>query len=92
MNSRFSGPGGTVTNKDDEADFLLNLGFEFDIATNAALRGDFAIDRDDDIEDPMFEGLLIIWPHENVFLRGGILAPLGTGLDVGATIGGGVAF
>lgn len=89
---RASGPSGTVNMDDDAADFLLNLGFEFDLATNAALRADFAIDRDDDIEDPMFEGLLILWPHENLFFRAGVLAPLSNGLDVGATAGGGISF
>lgn len=90
--TRASGTGGTFSEDNDAADFLLNLGFEFDLATNAALRGDFAIGRDDDIEDPMFEGLLILWPHESVFFRGGILVPLTDGLDIGATAGAGVSF
>ena len=93
MDASVSGPGGTVNIDEDDTAFVVNLGFEADIARNAALRADFEVGRDVAIEDPTFELLLIAWPNNHLFIRGGLLVPLASGdLGVGAVVGGGLAF
>jgi hypothetical protein len=82
---------GSVSVDEDDDGFVTVVGIEVDLATNAAVRVDFEIDRED-IDDSTFEGLVILWLNENVFFRGGILAPLSDGFDPGATVGGGLAF
>ncbi|NQV28115.1 MAG: outer membrane beta-barrel protein [Rhodopirellula sp.] len=88
-----SDAGGSGQISESGSDFVLNLGAEFDLAANATLRADFELDRNTDIEEPKLETLLIVWPHENVFIRGGLLVPLKNGdFGAGATVGGGLAF
>lgn len=93
IDGRATGPGGTITIDQDDTAFVVNLGFEADIATNAAFRADLEVGRDVDIEEPKFEALLIAWPTKHIFLRGGLLIPLGSDdLGVGGIFGGGLAF
>lgn len=85
--------GTTVISSDTdlESQFLTNLGVEFDIADRAALRADFELDRED-LDESTFEGVLIVWPQDRVFLRGGVTVPLADGFEPGATIGGGLTY
>lgn len=77
--------------EDDDQDFLVSVGVEADLASNASIRGDFEIDRDE-IDESTFEGTIVLWLNENIFFRGGGVIPLTDGFDPGVTIGGGVAF
>lgn len=77
--------------EDDDQDFLVSVGLEADLASNASIRGDFEIDRDE-VDESTFEGTMVLWLNENVFFRGGGVIPLTDGFDPGVTIGGGVAF
>ena len=77
--------------EDEDWEFVVTLGIEADIASNASIRGDFEIDRDE-IDESTFEGTVVVWLGENIFFRGGGVIPLTDGFDPGVTIGGGVAF
>ena len=83
--------GGGITVDDDDDGFVTNLGVEADLASNASIRGDFEIDRDE-IDESTFEGTIVLWLGENIFVRGGGVIPLVDGFDPGVTIGGGLAF
>lgn len=76
---------------DDDWDFVVSAGVEADLASNASIRGDFEIDRNE-IDESTFEGTIVVWLGENIFIRGGGVIPLADGFDPGVTIGGGVAF
>lgn len=82
---------GFSTQEEDGDGLVTNLGIEADLASNASIRGDFEIDRDD-LDESTFEGTIVLWLGENIFLRGGGVVPLADGFDPGVTIGGGVAF
>lgn len=82
---------GLPTEEEDDDGLVTNLGIEVDLASNASIRGDFEIDRDD-LDESTFEGTIVLWLGENVFFRGGGVVPLTDGFDPGVTIGGGVAF
>lgn len=94
--------GGTnISVEADESDLIIDLGFEADIASNAAFRADFGVLRgggvddlaDGELYETNFEGTLILWPHRNLFLRGGLIVSLEDSLfDVGTTVGGGLAY
>lgn len=79
---------GTKTHSTDgDSTFAANVGFELDLATWASFRADVELHREN-----VFEGLLIFWPHERIFVRGGFAMPLDDGFDAGGTIGGGFTF
>ncbi|MFT5325331.1 MAG: hypothetical protein ACI8P0_003199 [Planctomycetaceae bacterium] len=82
---------GFPTEEEDDDGLVTNLGIEADLASNASIRADFDIDRNQ-IDDSTFEGTIVLWLGENVFFRGGGVIPLTDGFDPGVTIGGGVAF
>lgn len=94
--------GGTnISREEEDSDLIVDLGFEADIATNAAFRADFSLLRggdlgsvaDGELDETTFEGTLILWPHRNVFFRTGLIVSLEDDLfDVGATAGGGLAY
>ncbi len=94
--------GGTnVSAESDESELIIDLGFEADIASNAAFRADFGVLRGGDVDDladgeiyeTTFEGSLILWPHRNLFFRTGLIVSLEDELfDVGTTLGGGLAY
>jgi hypothetical protein len=77
--------------EENEEEFVISVGVEADLASNASIRGDFEIDRDD-IDESTFEGTIVLWLGENVFFRGGGVIPLIDDFDPGVTIGGGIAF
>jgi len=77
--------------EEDDQEFVVSVGLEADLASNASIRGDFEIDRDE-IDESTFEGTIVLWLGENIFFRGGGVIPLTDGFDPGVTIGGGVAF
>lgn len=82
---------GIPTSKEDEEEFVSTIGIEADIASNASIRGEFEIDRDD-IDESTFETTVVLWLGDHFFFRGGGVIPLDDDLDPGVTIGGGVAF
>lgn len=84
----------TTRTKSNDSALVTNLGFELDLsteATNASIRGDFELNRAQ-LDESFFEGVLIVWLHESVFLRGGVAVPLSDGFSPGATIGAGIGF
>jgi len=82
---------GFPNEEEDDNGLVTNLGIEADLASNASIRADFDIDRDQ-IDESTFEGTIVLWLGENVFFRSGGVIPLTDGFDPGVTIGGGVAF
>lgn len=89
--SQITTTGNGVSTESDDNGFVTNLGIEADLASNASIRGDFDVDRDE-LDDSTFEGTVVLWLNENIFFRGGGVIPLNDGFDPGVTIGGGVAF
>ncbi|MDA0285051.1 MAG: hypothetical protein O3B13_08285 [Planctomycetota bacterium] len=83
----------SVTTREDSRDsgFAANAGIEADLAANVAIRGDVEFSPGV-LDDPLFEGSLILWPHESFFLRLGATVPFVEEGSPGVTLGGGLAF
>ncbi len=76
---------------DHDSDLLLNAGFEFDVLDYLGYRMSFDIETSDRFQDSMMFNELILWPHEKIFVRGGMASSLDGG-GLGFAIGGGLAF
>lgn len=76
---------------DHDTNLLFNAGFEVDLLNSLGYRMTFLTETSDRFGDSILLHELILWPHERIFLRGGI----GTSLESdrpGFAIGGGLAF
>ena len=76
---------------DHETELLLNGGFEFDLLDWLGYRMTFHAETSDRLQDSIVTNELILWPHERVFIRGGMATSLDQG-GPGFAIGGGLAF
>lgn len=76
---------------DHETSLLLNVGFEADILDYLGYRMTLNMETEDSFQDSMLTNDLILWPHEKIFVRGGMATSLDGG-GIGFTIGGGLAF
>lgn len=76
---------------DHETELLLNAGFEFDLLDYLGYRMTVDIETDSGIEDSAISNDLILWPHEHLYLRGGMVTPM-NGDGMGFIVGGGLAF
>lgn len=87
-----AGPGGAgnVDVHVDDTSFLAIVGLEADLADNTAVR--VAIDLNEQaFGAPPITAGLILWPHERVYLRAGLIATT-DGSEIGGLFGGGVVF
>ncbi len=76
---------------DHDTSLLLNAGFEVDLLDFLGYRMTLLTETSDRFGDSILLNELILWPHERIFVRGGI----GTSLESdrpGFAIGGGLAF
>ncbi|MHC4877003.1 MAG: hypothetical protein ACYTGL_10935 [Planctomycetota bacterium] len=80
----------SFSHRDDDTDLLLNVGVEADLHEQVSCRLTIDVDTDE-FDDSEFLPDLIVWPHENLFLRAGAIIPF-DGDDFGALAGGGIAF
>lgn len=76
---------------DHETDLLLNGGFEYDLLGALGYRMTFHAETSDRFQDSVVTNELILWPHERIFVRGGVATSLESG-RLGYAIGGGLAF
>ena len=79
------------TTTDREESFLTSMGVEIDLMEKLSARHDVDLPVKD-LDFGSYEGTLIYWTTENLFLRGGVVVPFDSDLGVGGTIGGGLAF
>lgn len=84
-----NGFGGTAV--DRETDLLLTVGLEADLNEWLALRSVIDLETEGSLRDSTFINSLILWPTENIFIRGGAILPL-EGSTVGGAIAAGVTF
>jgi len=75
---------------DNDTDLLLNAGFEFDLLDSLGYRTTVDIETSDRFRDSTITNELILWLHERVFVRGGMVTSLDGG-GLGFAIGGGLA-
>ena len=80
-----------VNDVDHETRLLVNGGFEADLLDCLAYRMVFHAETEDRIQDSRITNDLILWPHDKIFVRGGIVSSLDGG-GLGFTVGGGLAF
>ncbi len=76
---------------DHDTSLLFNAGFEVDLLDSLGFRMTLLAETSDRFGDSILLNELILWPHERIFVRGGI----GTSLESdrpGFAIGGGLAF
>ncbi len=76
---------------DHDTELLLNVGFEYDFLDYLGYRMTFNIETDSGLNDSAMSNDLILWPHEHIFLRGGMVTPM-NGDGPGFLVGGGLAF
>ena len=76
---------------DNDSELLLNAGFEFDLLDSMGYRLTVDIETRDRFRDSMVMNELILWLHERIFVRGGMVTSLDSG-GLGYAIGGGLAF
>jgi hypothetical protein len=76
---------------DNDTNLLLNIGFEADILDVLGYRATLDLETEDRFRDSMLMNDLILWPHERIYIRGGVATSLDGG-GLGFTIGGGLAF
>jgi hypothetical protein len=76
---------------DHDTDLLLNAGFELDLLDYLGYRMTFHAETSDRFRDSVITNDLILWPHERIFVRGGLITSLDNG-GPGFSIGGGLAF
>lgn len=80
-----------VNDVDHETRLLLNGGFETDLLDCLAYRMALHAETEDRFLDSRITNDLILWPHDKIFVRGGIVSSLDGG-GLGFTVGGGLAF
>lgn len=76
---------------DNDTSLLLNIGFEADILDVLGYRMTLDLETEDRFRDSTLMNDLILWPHERIYIRGGVATSLDGG-GLGFTIGGGLAF
>lgn len=76
---------------DNDTSLLLNVGFEADILDVLGYRMTLDLETEDRFRDSTLMNDLILWPHERIYIRGGVATSLDGG-GLGFTIGGGLAF
>ena len=76
---------------DHQTDLLLNGGLEWDLLDNLAFRMTLHAETSDRFRDSVVTNELILWPHDRIFIRGGVVTSLDHG-GSGFTLGGGLAF
>ena len=74
-----------------QTDLLLTAGFEFDLFDVLGYRMTVDFETRDRFRDSTIANELILWPHEKVFIRGGLVTSLEGG-GIGFGVGGGLAF
>ncbi len=80
----------TLSLDDDDTSFIANVGVEVDIAEMASIRA--AIDLNEDFWDASpITADLILWPHEQFYVRAGLFATT-DGNELGGLFGGGIVF
>lgn len=76
---------------DGQTDVLFNVGFEYDLFDVLGYRMTIDCETGGRFRDSMLLNDLILWPHEKIFIRGGLATSLEGG-GVGFAIGGGLTF
>ncbi len=76
---------------DHQTDLLLNGGVEYDLLGYLGYRMTFHAETSDRFQNSIVTNELILWPHEQIFVRAGIANSLNDGRP-GFAIGGGLAF
>ena len=76
---------------DHDTRLLANVGFEYDILDYLGYRMTLNLETKDRFQDSIITNDLILWPHDKIFVRGGLATSLDGG-GIGFTIGGGLAF
>lgn len=76
---------------DHSSRLLLNVGFEADILDYLGYRMALHLETKNRFQDSIMTNDLILWPHDNIYLRGGMATSLDGG-GIGFTVGGGLAF
>jgi len=76
---------------DGQTDVLFNAGFEYDLFDVLGYRMTIDCETGGRFRDSLLLNDLILWPHEKIFIRGGLATSLEGG-GIGFAIGGGLTF